>query len=80
MKILFFTSLIVLGSTVCSLSAADPKPLLVDDFNRAELGKGWHVNTGEWKIVDGVLCVKEIKADKHSAAARRAIVTQDAVY
>ena len=51
-----------------------------DDFNRAELGKGWHVNTGEWKIVDGVLRVKEIKADKHSAAARRAIVTQDAVY
>ncbi|MFT5028078.1 MAG: hypothetical protein ACI9VS_000498 [Candidatus Binatia bacterium] len=62
------------------LVAAEPKTLLTDNFNRAELGKGWHVNTGEWKIVDGVLCVKEIKADKHSAAARRAIVTQDAVY
>ena len=73
-------NLVLVGAMAAVSSAAEPKALLTDDFNRAELGKDWHVNTGGWKIVDGVLRVKEIKADKHSAAARRAIVTQDAVY
>lgn len=73
-------NLVLVGAMAAVSSAAEPKLLLTDDFNRAELGKGWHVNTGDWKIVDGVLRVKEIKANKHSAAARRAIVTQDAVY
>jgi len=73
-------NLIICGVTIGTTFTAQLKMLLTDDFDRAELGKGWHINTGSWKIVDGVLRVKEIKADKHSAAARRAIVTQDAVY
>ena len=64
--------------------ASDPpanSELAVDDsFERTELGEGWHVNTGEWQIVDGVLHAREIPAEKHSAAARRTIETQNAVY
>ena len=64
--------------------ASDPpanSELAVDDsFERTELGEGWHVNTGEWQIVDGVLQAREIPAEKHSAAARRTIETQNAVY
>ncbi|MCG8602388.1 MAG: hypothetical protein MI807_19745 [Verrucomicrobiales bacterium] len=55
-------------------------PLIEDSFDREELGKGWTTQTGEWKIVDGALRGKEIKADKHSAAARRVVETKDAVY
>lgn len=51
-----------------------------DSFDRRELGKEWHVNTGEWKIVEGVLVAREIPADKHSAAARRIVETKNAVY
>lgn len=65
-------------------SAADPPAggelVLEDDFERAELGKGWTVQTGSWKIEDGVLAGAEIPADNHSAAARRVIETGDAVY
>lgn len=55
-------------------------PDLEDTFDREELGAGWNVGKGEWKIVDGVLRVRELVADDHAAAARRAILTQDAVY
>ncbi len=55
--------------------------LVVDDsFDRTELGEGWHVNTGEWKLVDGVLQARELPADMHSAAARRTVETANAVY
>ncbi|QDT08437.1 hypothetical protein [Planctomycetes bacterium K23_9] len=70
----------------CSISmAADTPPanseLVVDQsFDEAELGKGWHINTGSWKVINGVFQAKEIKADKHSAAARHVIETQNAVY
>ena len=53
---------------------------LEESFDRAELGKGWTLNTGEWKIVDGVLRGREIPSEKHSAAARRVVVSQNAVY
>lgn len=53
---------------------------LDESFDRAELGKEWKVNTGEWKIVDGVLKAREISSDKHSAAARRILETKNAVY
>ena len=53
---------------------------LEESFDKAELGKGWSVNTGEWKVVNGVLRVREIAAEKHSAAARRVLVSQNAVY
>ncbi len=66
-------------------SSAEDAPanseLVVDDaFDNAELGKGWSVNTGDWKIVDGVLRVKELEQDKHSAAARHVIETGNATY
>ncbi len=55
--------------------------LAVDDsFDRKELGKEWHVNTGDWNIVDGVLRAREIPDQKHSAAARRTVETSNAVY
>ncbi len=72
--------LVLACASAATLSAAESNPLVDDDFGRAELGKAWHVNTGSWKIVDGVLRAAEIKADHHSAAARRAIVTKDADY
>lgn len=65
--------------------AADEPPanseLVVEEtFEDAELSKAWRVNTGKWVAVDGVLRASEIKADKHSAAARHLIETQNAVY
>ncbi|MBT4863551.1 MAG: hypothetical protein HON53_00330 [Planctomycetaceae bacterium] len=53
---------------------------LEESFDRSELGKGWKINTGEWKIVDGVLRAREIASEKHSAAARRTLVSNNAVY
>ena len=70
--------------TVSATFAAEPPAKsgadLNDSFDRAELGEGWNINTGQWKIVEGVLRASEVPADKHSAAARRTLVTQDAVY
>lgn len=53
---------------------------LDDSFDRAELGEGWKINTGEWKIVNGVLRSREIASEKHSAAARRTLESKNAVY
>ncbi len=53
---------------------------LVESFDRAELGQGWNTNTGEWKIADGVLRGREIASENHSAAARRVLVTENAVH
>lgn len=63
---------------VCA--APSGQPLVEDNFERAELGKGWSVQTGSWKIEDGVLHGAEIPADHHSAAARRTVQTSDATY
>ncbi|MDF1741102.1 MAG: hypothetical protein P1U86_18210 [Verrucomicrobiales bacterium] len=54
--------------------------VIEDDFDRDVSGKGWSIQTGAWTIEDGVLHGAEIPADKHSAAARRVIVTGNAVY
>lgn len=59
---------------------ANSEVAVEDSFDRNELGKGWHVNTGDWKIVDGVLQASEIPTEKHSAAARRIVETKNAVY
>jgi hypothetical protein len=77
--------LILLLATASSLALAAEPPanselVLEDSFDREELGKGWSVNTGEWTIVDGVLRIREIPADKHSAAVRRVLATRNAVY
>jgi hypothetical protein len=43
------------------------KPATVDELNRAELGKEWAAAKGDWRIVDGAIVGKELKADKHAA-------------
>lgn len=53
---------------------------LEDAFDRAELGRGWNSTTGTWQIVDGVLRGLEKAEEKHSAATRRVLVTENAVY
>jgi hypothetical protein len=68
----------------CSALAEDPpansEVALQDSFDRTEPGKGWHPTTGEWQIFDGVLRGREIAAEKHSAATRRILLTENAVY
>lgn len=54
--------------------------LVEEDFSGNELPKKWSVQTGDWSVTNGVLTGAEIAADKHSAAARRLVVTGDAVY
>ena len=43
--------LLVLGFLPALKASAD-EPLVDDAFERTELGEGWSVNKGEWKIVD----------------------------
>ncbi|QEG00566.1 hypothetical protein Mal15_46370 [Stieleria maiorica] len=54
--------------------------LVVDETFDEPLDKKWHVNTGTWKVVDGVLQASEVAADNHAAAARRTVQTDNAVY
>lgn len=68
------------GLTHADEAPANSNVALEDSFDRAELGKGWNSTTGEWKIVNGVLTGQEIATEKHSAATRRILVTQNAVY
>tara|TARA_R110002049_G_scaffold4601_6_gene32870 strand:+ start:56048 stop:56689 length:642 start_codon:yes stop_codon:yes gene_type:complete len=59
---------------------ANSRLALEESFDRDELGKGWNSTTGQWKIVDGVLRGSEIAEEKHAAATRRVLVTENAVY
>jgi hypothetical protein len=61
-------------------AAANEADIVADAFDRDELGKKWHINNGEWKIVDGALRIKELKADKHAASGRWLVPSQDAAY
>ena len=59
--------------TVASLDAG-PAPansiVAVDEsFDQPTLGEEWRINNGEWKIVDGVLKVRELAEDNHAARA-----------
>ena len=78
---------IALSLSLLSSSAlhAGPAPansvVAVDEsFDQAELGKEWRVNNGEWKIVDGVLKIRELTEDHHAASGRRVVETGNAVY
>ena len=51
-----------------------------DAFQRDELGKGWKATTGKWSIENGVLVGRELVEEKHSAAIRRVLLTDNAVY
>jgi len=62
--------------------AADPAGDLVleETFDAPALVKGWLVQYGEWKPVDGVLRGRELPEDKHAAAARRLLHMEDGVF
>lgn len=78
------TSLLTFVFTASFSIAGDPPAnsdvALEETFDRTELGKGWNSTTGEWKIVDGVLRGREMPDEKHSAATRKVLATQNAVY
>ncbi len=82
MKVLPISAISILLASF--LHAGEPpanSTLAVNEaFDGAALGEAWHVNTGEWKVEDGVLKAREIPEDKHSAAARRSVMTGNAVY
>ena len=59
---------------------ADSVALVEEDFEEEGLPRGWAVQTGDWLVADGVLKGSEIAADNHAAAARRVVITGDAVY
>jgi len=79
---LFLASLAIFPMTSLANDEAPANSELVveETFDDTELDKAWHINTGSWTVKDGVLKASEIKADKHSAAARHVIETQNAVY
>ncbi len=59
---------------------ANSETALSESFDAAELSPKWHVNVGTWKVTDGVLRASEVPADKHAAAARYPLESQNAVY
>lgn len=66
---------LALTSVSLSLQAGELKPafatpgkiVVEDNFERAELGKGWAGVRGDWEIKDGVLTGAEKASDKHAA-------------
>lgn len=75
-----FLILFICGTCVAGDAPANSMVAVDDAFDRAELGDEWHVNTGNWRIENGVLKASEVADDMHSAAARRIIETKNAVY
>ncbi|MDA0285597.1 MAG: hypothetical protein O3B13_11220 [Planctomycetota bacterium] len=63
-----------------AMPPANSDVALEESFSATELGEEWKSTTGEWQIVDGVLRGREVAAEKHSAATRRVLATQNAVY
>jgi len=85
MHVTRFATCLMLGLVSTILCAQDAAPAnselaLDESFEAAELGKGWNATTGSWTIANGVLRASEIESEKHSAATRRLLVTENAVY
>lgn len=59
-------------------SATEKKLAVSQDFSK-ELGPGWRIGKGDWKIVDGAWQGAEIPADMHGAVARYNLNFTDAV-
>ena len=84
----FFLILFCCSVTTClartpvtTQSETGGRQLVVEEtFDSDRLSKDWHINTGSWTVSDRVLKAKEIPTDKHSAAARRKVMTEDATY
>ena len=75
-----FAICVTISTSFAGEPPANSDVALEESFDRVELGEEWKINKGEWKIVDGVLRAREIAAEKHSAAARRTLVSKNAVY
>ncbi|MEP3478107.1 MAG: family 16 glycoside hydrolase [Fuerstiella sp.] len=86
MSLIRNTTAVLLSSFLLSAACVGQAPanseLVVDEtFDGKSLdAKTWKVGVGEWKIEDGVLKGAEVPADKHAAALRRIVETQNAVY
>ena len=79
MKPILFALVLLLFSLNSGLSQ-ETEEVLEDTFEREELGKGWNAQFGEWKLVDGVLRARQVPADNHGAAARRALPMGDGIF
>ena len=76
---------LLLSFFIAASLKAGPAPansvVAVDEsFDQPTLGEEWRINNGEWKIVDGVLKVRELAEDNHAASGRRVVKTGNAVY
>lgn len=69
-------------ATACFGQPPANSELVVDEtFEGKSLdAKTWKVGVGDWKLEDGLLKGAEIPADKHAAALRRVVETENAVY
>jgi hypothetical protein len=80
--------LLSVSSSVClaekntdiSPTMAKPgKVIFSDAFDGAELGKEWAAAKGEWKIKDGAIVARELKADKHAAVLTCKLKNRDSI-
>ncbi len=88
MKSLMVICLLTVSSTVCladkntDISPVLAKPgtvMLNDDFDGETLGKEWAAAKGEWKIKDGAIAAKELKADEHAAVLTCKLKNRDSI-
>ena len=88
MKICISICLIAISSSVCladkntdiSPTLAKPgKVMLSDRFDGETLGKEWAAAKGEWKIKDGAILAKELKADEHAAVLTCKLKNRDSI-
>ncbi len=88
MKHTFAICVLLVSSSVClaekntdiSPTMAKPgKVLLSDSFDKAELGKVWAGVKGEWKVKDGAIVARELKADEHAAVLTCKVKNRDSI-
>ncbi|MEM1443718.1 MAG: hypothetical protein AAGF67_15340 [Verrucomicrobiota bacterium] len=60
--------------------SANAELVLEEDFAETSLAEGWTIQNGTWIPSNGVLVGTEVAADNHTASARRALETKDAIY
>ncbi len=67
-------------ATANELPPANSELVVEETFDDPNLEKPWHLNTGKWVVADGMMRGSEVKADKHSAALRYVVETENAAY
>jgi len=87
-KSLIVTCLLTFSATACladkntDISPVLAKPgtvMLNDDFDGETLGKDWAAAKGEWRIKDGSIVAKELKADEHAAVLTCKLKNRDSI-